>query len=105
MSRRLDDIQEQALKAVKLTEDEFKGCMVKFGNERKIVELIMESQARQEEYARAQRERSAVEARMIARGRFGHARHALTHRPAVAPGPAGRRRPRARLWACPTIRC
>jgi hypothetical protein len=49
MSQRMENIQGQALKAIELTEDEFKGCMVKFGNERKIVLLIMESQARQEQ--------------------------------------------------------
>ncbi len=48
MSSRLESIHESALSEIGLTELEFNGCMIKFANEKRIVQLVMESQARQE---------------------------------------------------------
>jgi hypothetical protein len=48
MGQRLGDIHESALRDIGLTESQFNGCMLKFGNDQRIVKMVMDSQARQE---------------------------------------------------------
>jgi hypothetical protein len=49
MMRRLPAIQEEALAKVGLTDEEFRGSMVKFGNDPRVLQLVMASHARQEQ--------------------------------------------------------
>ena len=49
MSQRMQDIHTSALSVIGLSDNEFNGCMVKYGNDRRIIELVMQSQARQEQ--------------------------------------------------------
>jgi len=48
LANKVDDVQAKFLREAKLSEDEFKACLIKFGNNRQIMELVMESQMRQE---------------------------------------------------------
>jgi hypothetical protein len=48
MAHRLNDIHESALRDIGLGDDEFKGCMVKFGSDRRLIELVVQSQQNQE---------------------------------------------------------
>lgn len=49
MMRKLPAIQEEALARIGLTDEQFRGSMIKFGNDPDVLQLVMMSQARQEQ--------------------------------------------------------
>ncbi len=48
MQQRLERIHTSALSTIGLNDNEFNGCMVKYGTDRRMLELVMQSQANQE---------------------------------------------------------
>jgi len=49
LQSKIEDVTKKFLREVNLTEPEFKACLIKFGNSRKIMELVMGSQMQQEQ--------------------------------------------------------
>jgi hypothetical protein len=49
LQSKIEDVTKKFLREVNLTEPEFKACLIKFGNSRKIMELVMSSQMEQEQ--------------------------------------------------------
>jgi hypothetical protein len=49
LQSKIEDVTKKFLREVNLTEPEFKACLIKFGNSRKIMELVMSSQMQQEQ--------------------------------------------------------